>query len=78
MVEKFINNNLKRGKYKWVILTNDRGTSNPDTKVGGHRTMDLSAPPFNVTGLVDLPIDFGAGIPKISSLLDLRETFPSP
>ncbi len=26
LVHKFIRNNLRKGKYKWVILTNDRGS----------------------------------------------------
>lgn len=73
LVHKFIRNNLKKGKYKWAILTNDRGSPprNLDTVPGGYRVIDLAAPPFEVKGLVDLPIKFGAETGKITSLLDL-------
>jgi hypothetical protein len=73
LVHTFIENNLRKGKYKWVILTNDRTgpRQNLDTRPGGHRPLDLAAPPFNVQGLVDLPITFGAESAKITSLLDL-------
>jgi hypothetical protein len=70
LVQKFIENNLKKGKYKWVILTNDRGSGNPDVEPGGYRAIDLAAPPFEVGGLVDLPIKFGKETTKITSLLD--------
>ena len=74
LVHKFIANNLRKGKYKWVILTNDRTgpRQNLDIQPGGHRPIDLAAPPFTVKGLVDLPITFGAETGKITSLLDLR------
>jgi len=71
LVQKFIRNNLRRGKYKWVLLTNDRGRGNADTVPGGYRAIDLAAPPFEVKGLVDLPITFGNEVTKITSLLDL-------
>jgi SAM-dependent methyltransferase len=71
LVQKFIRNNLRKGKYKWVILTNDRGTRNADIENGGYRAIDLAAAPFEVTGLVDLPITFGGETTKITSLLDL-------
>jgi SAM-dependent methyltransferase len=71
LVQKFIRNNLKRGKYKWVLLTNDRGSGNADTVPGGYRAIDLAAPPFDVKGLVDLPITFGTEVTKVTSLLDL-------
>jgi SAM-dependent methyltransferase len=70
LVQKFIKNNLRKGKYKWVILTNDRGNGNHDVQSGGYRAIDLAAPPFDVRGLVDLPITFGIEH-KITSLLDL-------
>lgn len=72
LVHKFIENNLHKGKYKWVILTNDRTgpRQNLDIQPGGHRPLDLAAPPFGVEGLVDLPITFGAETAKITSLLD--------
>ena len=75
LVQKFITNNLRRGKYKWVILTNDRASRphNLDTVPGGYRAIDLAAPPFEVKGLRDLPITFGAETTKITSLLDLTE-----
>jgi SAM-dependent methyltransferase len=75
LVHRFITNNLRKGKYKWVILTNDRGSPprNLDTEPGGYRVVDLSAPPFEVKGLVDLPITFGAETGKITSLLDLTQ-----
>lgn len=72
LVHNFIRNNLKRGKYKWVLLTNDRGRGNGDTVPGGYRAIDLAAAPFNVNGLVDLPITFGNEVTKVTSLLDLR------
>ena len=73
LVHKFITNNLKKGKYKWVLLTNDRGIGNTDIVAGGYRAIDLSAPPFEVAGLVDLPITFGDEVTKITSLLDLTQ-----
>ena len=73
LVQKFIKNNLKKGKYKWVLLTNDRGSGNVDTVPGGYRAIDLAAPPFDVTGLVDLPIRFGSEVTKVTSLLDLTQ-----
>jgi SAM-dependent methyltransferase len=71
LVHKFVRNNLKTGKYRWVLLTNDRGIGNPDIVPGGYRAIDLAAPPFGVTGLVDLPIEFGNEVTKTTSLLDL-------
>ena len=71
LVQKFIRNNLKRGKYKWVLLTNDRGRVNADTVPGGYRAIDLAAPPFDVKGLVDLPITFRNEVTKVTSFLDL-------
>jgi hypothetical protein len=47
---------MRKGKYKWVILTNDRGSENRDVASGGYRAIDLAAPPFEVRGLVELPI----------------------
>jgi SAM-dependent methyltransferase len=73
LVHNFIRNNLRTGKYKWVILTNDRGSKNSDVESGGYRAIDLSAPPFDVRGLVDLPITFGNETTKITSLLDLTQ-----
>ena len=54
-----------------MILTNDRGRGNADIASGGYRAIDLAAPPFDVDGLVDLPIRFGNEVTKITSLLDL-------
>ncbi|HEY1307891.1 MAG TPA: class I SAM-dependent methyltransferase [Vicinamibacterales bacterium] len=71
LVHNFIRNNLRKGRYKWVILTNDRGTTNSDVESGGYRAIDLARPPFDVRGLVDLPIKFGNETTKITSLLDL-------
>jgi SAM-dependent methyltransferase len=73
LVHSFIENNLRNGKYKWVILTNDRGSKNSDVESGGYRAIDLSAPPFDVRGLVDLPIKFGNETTKITSLLDFTQ-----
>jgi SAM-dependent methyltransferase len=73
LVHKFIRNNLKKGKYKWVLLTNDRGGVNGDTVPGGYRAINLAAPPFDVKGLVDLPIAFGKEVTKVTSLLDLTQ-----
>ena len=71
LVQKFVRNNLKKGKYKWVILTNDRGNRNYDIESGTYRAIDLAAPPFDVKGLIDLPIKFGNETTKTTSLLDL-------
>jgi len=73
LVQKFIENNLKKGKYRWVILTNDRGSANADVTPGGYRAIDLAAPPFEVGRLVDLPIKFGRETTKITSLLDFTQ-----
>ena len=73
LVHKFIRNNLRKGKYKWALLTNDRGSGNLDTIPGGYRAIDLAAPPFDVRGLVDLPINFKGEVTKVTSLLDLRK-----
>src|SRR5687768_18415860 len=73
LVHKFIRNNLRKDKYKCVILTNDRGSGNRDVASGGYRAIDLAAPPFEVRGLVDLPIKFGDETSKITSLLDLTQ-----
>lgn len=70
LVHRFVRNNLARGKYKWVILTNDRGRGNRDIASGGYRAIDLASAPFDVKGLVDLPIAFGNETTKITSLLD--------
>ena len=72
LVHKFIRNNLRQGKYKWAILTNDRAVTNGDTINGGYRAINLAAPPFEVRGLVDLPITFG-NEQKVTSLLDLTQ-----
>jgi SAM-dependent methyltransferase len=74
LVRKFIRNNLRSGKYKWVILTNDRGSGNADIANGGYRAIDLAAPPFDVRGLVDLPIAFEGETTKIASLLDFTQS----
>ena len=73
LIHKFIRNNLRKGQYKWVILTNDRGRENRDVASGGYRAIDLAAPPFEVRGLVDLPIKFGNETSKVTSLLNLTE-----
>jgi len=73
LVHNFIENNLRKRKYKWVILTNDRGNTNSDVESGGYRAIDLSAPPFDVKGLVDLPIKFGNETTKVTSVLDLTQ-----
>lgn len=69
LITKFIKNNLKKGKYKWAILTNDRGGNNSDIKAGDYRLIDLSAPPFKVKGLKDLPIKFGNQGSKTAQLM---------
>ena len=74
LVHKFIKNNLRKGKYKWVILTNDRSSENRDIPNADYRKINLAAPPFEVKGLVDLPIKFGTGTSKtVTSLLDLSQ-----
>jgi len=72
LIQKFIKNNLRKGKYKWAILTNDRGAENQDVEAGNYRSINLSAQPFNVKGLVDLPIHFKDQDIKTTELLDLR------
>jgi ribosomal protein L11 methylase PrmA len=76
LIHKFIKNNLKKNKYKWVILTHGRNRENHDIANGGYRGIDLSAPPFGVKGLIDLPIKFGPETEKITSLLDLTQQRP--
>ena len=77
LIHKFIKNNLRKGKYKWVILTNDRSSENRDISTGEYRMIDLAAPPFEVKGLIDLPIKFGTQPSrKITSLLDLTQQQP--
>jgi SAM-dependent methyltransferase len=71
LIAKFIKNNLKKGKYKWAIITNDRGEDNPDIPPGGYRLIDLSLPPFEVKGLVDLPVKFGYQTQKLAQILPL-------
>jgi len=73
LISKFIKNNLKKGKYKWVILTNDHGGDNSDIEVGKHHLIDLSAPPFNVKGLIDLPIKFGGESAKLTQILPFSQ-----
>jgi SAM-dependent methyltransferase len=73
LIHKFIKNNLRKGKYKWVILTNDRSSENRDIWTGDYRGIDLAAPPFEVKGLVDLPIKYGTETWKITSLHDLTQ-----
>jgi SAM-dependent methyltransferase len=72
LITKFIKNNLKKGKYKWAIITNDRGGSNNDIKAGEYRLIDLSAPPFGVKGLIDLPIKFAGQESKLAQILSRR------
>lgn len=71
LIQKFIRNNLTKRKYKWVILTNARSSENLDIPNGDYRGIDLSASPFEVAGLIDLPITFGSQTEKMTSLLDL-------
>jgi hypothetical protein len=71
-VKSFIKNNLKKGKYKWALITNDRGPENRDIKAGDFRPINLSAPPFSVKKLVDQPVAFDGQPEKIVELLDLR------
>jgi SAM-dependent methyltransferase len=73
LVREFIRNNLRKGRYKWAILTNDRGRDNRDIASGGYRAIDLAAQPFEVKGLLDLPITFGGETTKITSVLDLAQ-----
>ena len=76
LVHQFIKNNLRKGKYKWVILTNNRGSENRDISNGGYRMIDLAVSPFEVKGLIDLPIKFGTETGKVTSLLDLTQQQP--
>jgi len=70
-ITRFIRNNLTKGKFKWAIITDDKGRDNHDIFAGEHRLIDLSAPPFEVKGLVDLPIKFEGTPLKVAQLLDL-------
>ena len=72
MIQQFITNNLCLGKYKWAIITNDKGQENKDIAPGGHHYLDLSLPPFNVRGLVDLPIQFFVFGNKTAQLIYLE------
>lgn len=72
LIIKFIKNNLKKGKYKWAIITNDRGGNNDDIKPGEYRLIDLRARPFKVKGLTDLPIKFGDQGSKLAQILSLH------
>ena len=45
-VRKFIRNNLRKGKYKWVILTNNRGSENRDVTSGDPER--LTSPPLRL------------------------------
>jgi SAM-dependent methyltransferase len=69
LIIKFIKNNLKKGKYKWAIITNDLGGDNSDVKAGEYRLIDLSAPPFSVKGLIELPIKFAGQESKHTQIL---------
>jgi SAM-dependent methyltransferase len=60
LVCRFIKNNLRSRKYRYALITNDKGTGNPDILPGEHRALDLSASPFCVEGLIELPIRFYA------------------
>ncbi len=72
LIKRFIKNNLRKGKYKWALLTNDRGPENQDIKPGEYRTINLSAPPFQVKRLADQPVSFPGESTKVTELLDLR------
>lgn len=80
LVRKFIKNNLRRGKYQWAIITNDRQWpgffNNRDISSGRRRGLDLRAPPFELTGLVDVPVKFGGEPAKVVQVLDLRGAGP--
>jgi SAM-dependent methyltransferase len=71
LIIKFIKNNLKRGKYKWAIITNDHGGNNSDIKPGEYRLIDLSTPPFKVKGLIELPIKFRGQESKLAQIVSL-------
>jgi SAM-dependent methyltransferase len=76
-IQQFIRNNLQPGKYTWVLITNDREAGgddsiNQDIKDGDWHRVDLSKAPFEVQGLVDLPIQFGDEYMKVTQLLRLR------
>jgi SAM-dependent methyltransferase len=80
-IQRFIRNNLQPGKYKWVLITNDRDAeSTTDTKSinaeiedGDWHRVDLSKAPFGVQGLVDLPIQFGDEYMKVTQLLSFAQ-----
>jgi len=51
-IQYFVNNILPN--YKYALITNDYSTTmnnNADIVKGQHRTLDLAAPPFNLTNL---------------------------
>lgn len=72
LIKKFIKNNLRRGKYKWALITNDLGPDNPDITPGDYRMINLSIAPFNVKGLLAQPVKFEGQPEKTTQLLDLR------
>jgi len=59
-ISKFIHNNLRPGRYKIAVLTNDRAANGADNNSnivrGDYRKIDLASPPFNVHGLEDFDL----------------------
>jgi SAM-dependent methyltransferase len=74
LVTKFIRNNLKPNKYRWVLITNDIIGENLNGNInsGDHRPIDLSKPPFNIKNLKELDIKFLEEFKKKTHLLNLE------
>jgi hypothetical protein len=63
-----VRNRHEKDKIKFQVRCENR-----DVASGGYRAIDLAATPFEVRGLVDLPIKFGDETSKITSLLRLTQ-----
>lgn len=75
-IQRFIKNNLQKGRYRYAIITNDRAPkkhkNNKDIYVGSYREMDLSLPPFSLKGLKDV-MNFKAFPSKVVQVLRLED-----
>ena len=75
-IQRFIKNNLQKGRYRYAIITNDRDPkkhkNNKDIYVGSYREIDLSLPPFSLKGLKDV-MNFKALPSKVAQVLKLKD-----
>ena len=74
--KNFTVNNLRPGKYKWAIITNDilrdDSLNNRDIEDGRYTTIDLRKEPFNLKGIKELPIRFGNSKRKRAFLVEFK------